>query len=140
MKKRWLFGSLLAIAVAVGLTGGTIMAQTAGDGDAEEPTKRSFASRLAEKLGLDEASVKEAITEVRNEVQDERVQRRLAQLVLKGRMTQEDADAYLGWYQSRPPNIGPGLPGFGKHRFHRGHGAHFQKRLRQAPNDDTKAS
>ena len=82
----------------------------------------SNASRLAAKvaviLGLDAAEVDDAINQARRELRDEAIQKKLNALVEKGRLTQEQADEYLNWIQSRPE----GIPAIGKHFFgKRGH-------------------
>jgi hypothetical protein len=43
------------------------------------------------------------------------VENRLQKLVEEGKITQEEADEFLGWWQARPEGIplGPGHRGFG---------------------------
>jgi hypothetical protein len=121
MKKRLLLPVAATMIVISIVTGGAIMAQENGSG--ETPVIESFASRVAAILGLDEAQVQDAMDQARREMQDEALQRKLDSMVERGRLTQEQADAYLEWYQSRPEGIwefgglGPGF-GFGGH----GHG------------------
>ena len=120
MYRRWLGIALITGVLAVGITGGTVLAQ--GDGTEGDSPVQSFASRVAGILGLDETQVQDAITQARGEMRDEAVLRKLDRLVEMGRLTQEQADEYLEWYQSRPEGIfpGSGLRGFGGHGFHRG--------------------
>ncbi len=121
MKKRWLFVTLLAGALAIGITGGTVLAQESGI-TGESPFK-SFAARLATILGVDEASVQDAMKQASKEIQDEVMQKKLDNMVAKGLITQEQADQMAEWYQSRPDVLSPSGPlkGFGGHGFHRRH-------------------
>lgn len=120
MKRRWLFVTLLVGVLALGITGGTVLAQE--DGTSSGSPLKSFVSRVAAILGLDEATVQDAFKQAAKETQDEALQRKLDAMVAQGRMTQEQADQYMQWYQSRPEALFPGFPfgGFGKHGFFRG--------------------
>ncbi len=117
--KKVLVGSLLIVTLVIGVTGGTVLAQSAdeeGSGVA-----RTLADRVAEILGLDSATVADAIEQARSDMVDERIAERLAAAVESGRLTQEQADAQLEWFQARPDSIGPGFGhGFRGHKFGRG--------------------
>ena len=118
MRKRWIVVSVVLAALAIAVTGGAIMAQ-------DEETKKSFAGRVAEILGLDEDTVADAMKQAKDEMRDEAVRAKLDALVEKGVMTREDADAYLEWLESRPDvDFGGGF-GRGGHKrggFGRRHG------------------
>ena len=135
MRKRWLFIPLIVGLMLIGATGGAVLAQASGsEGDVAdtEAPKASFASRLASilGLGLDEVTVEAAIQQAKSELKLEAIQRKLDAQVAQGRITQEQADAYLDWYQSRPEgldrSLGPrGLGhhgGFGRRGGARSHG------------------
>ena len=134
MKKRWFVATLLVGMLAVGLTGGTVLAQT--DGTSSDSPVGRFASKVATILGLDETLVQDALKQAAGEIQDEALQWKLDKLVENGRLTQEQADAYYEWYQSRPQGIFPGR-GFGGHGFfrggHGGHGMGFWQQMPPAP-------
>ena len=121
MRKRGIIAVLLVGVVALGVTGGVVLAQEDGAGD--DSSKRSFAARVAEKLGLDESQVQEAFDEVRRDMADEAIDRKLARMVEAGRLTQEEADEIKAWSDSRPDSLSRGFP-FGKlgkfKRFGRG--------------------
>ncbi|MBI2171848.1 MAG: hypothetical protein HYU30_07520 [Chloroflexi bacterium] len=125
MRKYRIFVALLVGALALGITGGTVLAQES-DASGTSPIK-SFAARLAEKLGLQEAQVQDAMKQVGREMQDEGLKRKLDAAVAAGRITQAQADELYAWYQARPDVMGPGMGfrgfGFGGHGhgFHRGH-------------------
>ncbi len=138
MKRRWIFVPLLVGLLAIGVTGGAVFAQ--GDGTGGDSPAQSFVSRVAAILGLDEAQVQDAFKQATREMQDEAVQQKLARLVEQGRLTQEQADEYLEWYQSRPDTLPPGLPfrglggrGFFGERFRGGHGFGGMKFYQEAP-------
>lgn len=118
MKKRWLFVTLLVGALALGVTGGTVLAQESGT-EGGSPMK-SFAARVAAILGVDEANVQDAFRQATQEMQDEALQRKLERMVENGRLTQEQADQIRAWYQSRPEVLPPGMP-FGRFGGHHGH-------------------
>ncbi|PKB63532.1 MAG: hypothetical protein BZY80_07150 [SAR202 cluster bacterium Io17-Chloro-G2] len=134
-KKRNLFLVLFSAAVlAVGITGGAILAQendtqddaAHGDSAQDDSTRKSKASRVAEILGLGEEEVQDAFQQAGKEMRDERFQSRMDRLVEKGQITEGEAVEAVEWYQSRPENIGPGRRGFSmKGRGHRGPGARF---------------
>jgi len=131
MRKRWFVATLLVGVLAVGLTGGTVLAQT--DGTSSDSPIGRFASKVATILGLDETLVQDALKQAAGEIQDEAIQRKLDRLVENGRLTQEQADGYYEWYQSRPEGIFPGR-GFGGHGFFRGgHGGHGTGFWQQTP-------
>jgi hypothetical protein len=117
MKRRWLVITLLVGVMAIGITGGTVLAQDGGGVVGGDSPPQKFTSRVATILGLDEAHVQAAFKQAGREMQNEALQRKLARMVEHGRLTQEQADAYMEWYQARPEGL---LPGFGGHGFHRG--------------------
>ena len=98
-----------------------------GDSNASE-----LAIKVAEILGLDAAEVYGAIKQAREELRDEAVQKKLNALVEKGRLTQEQADEYLNWIQSRPEGIPAMRKQFfgkmGHHKGWKGHGRFFGSR------------
>ena len=118
-KPRWLFAGLLVGVLAVGITGSTVLAHTNGE-DGGSPIQ-SFASRVAGILGLAEADIQDALKQARTEMQNDILQHRLDHKVEHGLITQEQADEYLEWYQSRPEGLSARhLNRFGGFGFHRG--------------------
>lgn len=133
MKKKRFAAPVLVGVLALGIIGsGSVFAQTnEPEGTEEEQsTVTSLTARVAEILGLAEAQVEDALDQARAEIQDERVQAYLDRLVANGRITQEQADAYLEWYEARPEglNLGPGFgSAFGPRGFHGGPGMCFER-------------
>ncbi len=127
-KRRWLYAFLLTGLLVIGITGGSVLAHGGGE-NGDSPVK-SFASRVAGVLGLTESQVQDAFKQARAEMQDEALQAKLDKMVESGRLTQEEADEYKEWYDSRPDTLTPGFggrkfhfgQGFGGRRFHHGMG------------------
>jgi polyhydroxyalkanoate synthesis regulator phasin len=65
-------------------------------------------------VAIDSAQLKDALDQARGELQEEALETRLQKLVDEGKITQEEADQYLEWWQSRP-DIQLPLPGLGGH-------------------------
>ena len=128
-KLRIIIPIAIAVVAIATISISVVLAQENGKGD-------SISSRLAAKvaviLGLDTAVVDDAIKQARRELRDEAVQNKLNAMVEKGQLTQEQADEYLNWIQSRPE----GIPAIGKHFFAKirhqkdwkGHGRFFGPR------------
>jgi hypothetical protein len=90
MRKRWMITSFLVGLLTVGVAGGAVLANDDEDGS----SINGFAARVAGKLGIDQTQVEDAFKQAREEMADERIQAKL--------ITQEQADEYIEWYQSRP--------------------------------------
>ena len=116
-KRRWLYALILTGLLVIGITGGAVLAHGGGE-NGDSPVK-SFASRVAGILGLNESQVQDAFDQARTEMQDEALQAKLDKMVESGRLTQEEADEYKEWYDSRPDTL---TPGFGGRKFHFGRG------------------
>ena len=128
-KLRIIIPTAIAV-VAVAVVGFSIaLAQENEKGDSNAS---KLAAKVAEILGLDAAVVDDAIKQARKELRDEAVQNKLNALVEKGRLTQEQADEYLNWIQSRPEGIPAMRKQFfgkmGHHKGWKGHGRFFGSR------------
>ena len=102
--KKVVVGLLVAALVAVGVMGGTVLAQSA-----DENAVKSFAERVAEILGLDSATVENAMEQAKSDIAEERAQAWLDKMVAADKATQEQADAYMTWYEARPEDVGDKL-------------------------------
>lgn len=105
MKRKWLMIPLVTGILAAGITGATVLAHN-NDGENESP-KDAVAAKVAEILGIDQQSVKDALQEATQEVRSDRLQHRLDDLVEAEKMTPEEAEAYLEWYEARPEGPNP---------------------------------
>ena len=102
MKRPRFFIGLLAVALALGIIGGAVLGRSANaDGDSDG-THQSFASRVANILGLAPDKVQEAFDEARRDQQDERLQRHLDQMVEAEKLEPQDDAAIMKWFQERP--------------------------------------
>jgi hypothetical protein len=61
---------------------------------------------------MDSDQFEAALEQAQGELQEEALESRLDDLVENGKMTQDEADSYLEWWQSRP-DIQLALPGLG---------------------------
>jgi len=131
MKKRKWFIPVVVVSVLLigGITGGVVAANnsssntTAGNQSQATDRYQALLNRACaiygETMGvaIDPEQLKEALDQARSEMQSEALKSWLQNLVDKGKITQEEADQYLEWWQSRP-GIELPLPGLGGH----GHG------------------
>lgn len=127
-KKKWLIIAVLgAVVLSIGILGGVAYAQS-GSASANTITGKTFAARVANILGIDQAKVEEAFAQAQKEMQDEALTNRLDKLVEEGKITPQQADEFKQWWQARPENIqgigpraiGPrGQMGFGGRGFQR---------------------
>ena len=68
----------------------------------EEETEEGFLNRVAEILGIDETDLTAAFKQAQQEMKEEAFINRLNQAVEEGRITQEQADEIIEWWQQRP--------------------------------------
>jgi hypothetical protein len=119
-----LAGSIAAV-VAYGQTGNS----TGSQPQAQVDTLLGKVAQIYQKntgVTLDTQQLKDAFTQAQTEMRDEALQSRLNNLVAQGKITQDQADAYLKWWQAKPNTplpggFGPGLGGMmrrgGGHRW-----------------------
>ena len=114
MRKRWFLVALMVGVLAVGVTGATVFAQSS-EGNGGGPVK-GLVSRVAQILGIDDQEVQDAFDQARMEMRDEAIRTKLDRQVEAGRLTQDQADEYYGWYQDMPEGVDGlfGGRGFGK--------------------------
>lgn len=123
MRRKWLI-AVAAAAFALTIAGGAVFAAARrGDtGPAEAQAGRrseeqdKLLTKVAAKLGLDVAKVKDAHQQAVRAVETEQRTMLLNDLVASGRLTREQADALNSWLGARPESAGklpdvPGLPG-----------------------------
>jgi uncharacterized membrane protein len=125
-KRKWFIPVVVASVLLIGgIAGGLVAAAnnsssntTAGNQTQAADRYQAFLDRVCaiyeENTGvaIDSGQLKAALEQARSEMQDEALQNWLQNLVDKGKITQEEADQYLEWWQSRP-NIKLPLPRLG---------------------------
>jgi hypothetical protein len=125
MQKRKWFIPVVVVSVLLigGIIGGVVVA---GDDSSSNTTAGNQAVDRYQALldracaiyeentgvAIDSEQLKDALEQARSEIQDEALQSWLQNLVDKGKITQQEADQYIEWWQSRP-NIKLALPGLG---------------------------
>ncbi len=121
-KRKWLIPVIVATVLVVGgITGGLVLAGS--DNSAEGENQLLLSDRCQELLervcaiyeertgvAIDAEQLREALEQAREEMREEALENRLEKLVEEGKITQEEADQYLEWWQSRP-DIEVPLPG-----------------------------
>lgn len=101
-RKKFIVTALLAVMVLVGGTAGIVFAQTE-NGDDNQP--KTLLARVAEILDIDQQKLEDAFTQAQSEMRDEALDSYLQNLVDQGKITQEEADQYKGWWQARPDTL-----------------------------------
>lgn len=117
--KKFLVIAIVIAVVLVGTVTGVALAQAGSSGTTPAPAK-TFAARVAAILGIDQQKVQDAMSKAKRDIADEALSNKLDALVKSGKMTQQQADQYKSWWQSRPQGVLPqaGTGGkLGGHRF-----------------------
>lgn len=100
----------LAAVLLVGSTVGVVLAADNADEDTSPPEAQQAAllDRVCEiyeentGVAIDPQELKDAFAQARSEMWDKALHSRLQKLVKQGKITQEQADQYEEWWQSRP--------------------------------------
>lgn len=141
MKKRILVVAVAASMLTVALLGSAAFAHFGGQGGGQGAQDGTYAAKVAEILGLDAETVQAAMQQAAEELRDEAQTNRLQGLVEQGVITQEEADQWREWLNSRPQvqglgeQEGRGGHGFG-HRGGRGFGPRHLPTQESAPAPD----
>ncbi len=122
-KRKWFIPVVLSIVLIGGIAGGVMVAADDGSGNIDQ--QNQLADRHRELLdracaiyqentgvAIDSEQLKEALHQAESELREEALESRVQKLVENGKMTQEEVDNYLEWWQSRP-DIEVPLPGLG---------------------------
>ncbi|HEY42034.1 MAG TPA: hypothetical protein G4O18_09320 [Dehalococcoidia bacterium] len=122
--KKFILLLVLAAVIVAGSVAGVVYAQ--GEDEEEDvPSRVAILERVADKLGIDPQQLKDAFTEVINEVHAEFELKWIDKAVEEGLITEEEAAAYSEWWSARP-DVDFGFGGLG-HRGPLGFGR-FQMR------------
>jgi len=123
-KRRWFIPVVMvSVLLIAGIVGGVLVAgsdSSSTTDDQNQITDRYQAlldracAIYQENTGvaIDSEQLKDALDQAQGELQEEALESRLQNLVENGKMTQEEANNYLEWWQSRP-DIEVPLPGLG---------------------------
>jgi hypothetical protein len=123
-KRKWFIPVVVvSVLLIAGIVGGVVAAGSDSSGNAEDQSQitdqyQALLDRVCaiyeEKTGvaIDSEQLRDALDQAQGELQEEALETRLQNLVGEGKITQEEADNYLEWWQSRP-DIEVPLPGLG---------------------------
>ena len=122
-KHKWFIPVVLSVVLIGGITGGVMVAADDSSGVVDQ--QNQLADRHQELLdracaiyqentgtAIDSEQFKAALKQAQGELREEALESHLQDLVENGKLTQEEADNYLEWWQSRP-DIQVPLPGLG---------------------------
>ncbi|MGB5924948.1 MAG: hypothetical protein WBH01_02515 [Dehalococcoidia bacterium] len=122
-KRKWFIPVVLSIVLIGGIAGGVMVAADDSSSNVDQQSELSDRHQALldracaiyqENIGvaIDPEQLKDALDQARSKLQEEALESRLQNLVEDGKMTQEEANQYLEWWQSRP-DIEVPLPGLG---------------------------
>jgi len=123
-KRRWFIPVVVvSVLLIAGTVGGVLVAGSDSSGNAEDQSQitdryQALLDRACaiyqESTGatVDSEQLRHALDQAQGELWDEALETRLQNLVDDGQITQEEANQYLEWWQSRP-DIEVPLPGLG---------------------------
>jgi hypothetical protein len=123
-KRRWSIPVVVvSVLLVAGIVGGALVAGSDSSSTTDEQNQiagryQALLDRACaiyqENTGtvIESEQFKAALEQAQGELQEEALESRLQDLVENGEMTQEEADNYLEWWQSRPHIKAP-LPGLG---------------------------
>lgn len=123
-KHKWFIPVVLSVVLIGGIAGGVMVAADDSSGTVDQQSQLTDGhQRLLDRAcaiyqentgtAIDSEQFKAALNQAQGELQEEALESRLQDLVENGKLTQEEADNYLEWWQSRP-DIQVPLPGLGK--------------------------
>ena len=132
--KKFILIALLIAVVLVGSTAGVVLARSANEGertgaialdgttDVGGASSQTLLARVVTILNqqgvtIDQATLQSAFTQAQQEIRNEALDNYLNNLVTQGKITQEQANQYKTWWQSKPDlPIGFGLRSHGGFR------------------------
>ena len=106
--KKLIIVAVLTAVMLAGTIGGVALAADNGDDSEPEAKYEALLTRVCEiyqeKTGvaIDQEALKDAFTQAQSGMRFEALENYLQSLVEQDKITQEQADDYLGWWQGRP--------------------------------------
>jgi len=98
MFKRWIPASFIAVAMALALAGGAVLAV----GNSHGSKHTDVFDRAAQILGIESSALQSAHDQATQEAQDARLQEIVQRLVANEVITQDEADSFNQWMADRP--------------------------------------
>lgn len=132
LSKKWIaiLATVFVLVLTASITGVVLAADSSNSGTTatNSPAQTLLDKVVAiyqQKTGvtLDEAALKESIAQAKKEMNEDAIKTRLQALVSEGKLTQDQADQILSWWQAKPdvlngiglgdmPGLGHGMRGF----------------------------
>ena len=106
--KKLIIVAVLTAMMLTGSIGGVALAADNGDDSEPEAKYEALLDRVCEiyqentGVTIDQEALKDAFAQAQSEMQNEALETWLQSLVEQGKITQEQADDYLEWWQVRP--------------------------------------
>jgi len=126
--KKFLLVTVLAVVVLLGSIGGVALAQTGTDNSQPVAQHQALLDKVCaiyeQNTGtaINSAELQKAFDQARTEMKNEALDNYLKGLVDGGKITQEQADQYKAWLESKPDVDVSFAPGFPGHDMPRGFG------------------
>ena len=98
MLKRWVPASFIAVALALAIAGGAVIAA----GGTDDSRRTDILERAATILGIEPSDLEDAHDQAKREAHDERLTDAIAQLVEAEVIDQSEADSFTEWMAGRP--------------------------------------
>jgi polyhydroxyalkanoate synthesis regulator phasin len=105
MFRRWVPISFIAVAIALALAGGAVLA--AGGGD--DSRRSDIFERAGQILGIGASELEDAHAQAKRELSDERITAAIEKLVESGLIEQAEADSFAAWMADRPASADDSL-------------------------------
>jgi len=117
--KKFIIGLLATVVLVSASIGGVALAQDNEEDSQPEAHLEALWDKVAqilqdEGINITSEQLKDAFSQAQGQMRTEAMENYLKKLVEEGRLSQEEADEYLKWWQAKPD--GPAIFGF------RGHG------------------
>ena len=109
-KKMVVVAVIAAILLAAGI-GGAVYAKTGGTATGNTVLNQAanvtssndtLMARVAKILGIDQQKLQDAVKQARGDMQNEKLDKYLTNLVSQGKITQAQADKFTTWWTSKP--------------------------------------
>jgi hypothetical protein len=126
--KKFILVAVLAVVALVGSIGGVVLAQSKNGDDSPQTQQTALMEKVCAiyqqntGVAIDSAELQKAFDQARDEMQSEAQDEFLQNLVDEGKITQEQADQYEAWLESKPDIDVPMAPGFLGLGMHHGFG------------------
>jgi len=106
--KKFILAAVLATVLLAGSIGGIVLAANNGEDSEAETKYEELIDKVCEiyeqntDVAIDSEALKDAFAQAQNEMRAEAMQNHLQNLVAQGEITQDEADEYLEWWESKP--------------------------------------